>query len=147
MPRPKPAQNVNAARLAFQSFSVTSPMCTGCGARNSVRCEEVVSLLFDKFSLAVSIFGTLKLHKLRLVQCYFSSWLKGLNGSKMPLHSIKLASFITLTPSFRQFPFTIRLYDDATQGSKSVSDSGTWVYLMHEFIALQTRERWRHNVA
>ena len=61
VPRPKPAQNVRA-RLAFQSFPVTSPMCTVCWARNSVRCKEVVSLLFDKFSLTVSISGTLKLH-------------------------------------------------------------------------------------
>ena len=29
VPRPKPAQNVNAARLASQSFSVTSPVTTG----------------------------------------------------------------------------------------------------------------------
>ena len=31
--------NVNAARLAFQSFSVTSPMTTGCWTQNPVRCE------------------------------------------------------------------------------------------------------------
>ena len=60
MPRPNPTQNVNAVRLAFQSFSVTSPMTTGSWARNPVLCEEVVSLLCDKFSLTVS--GTLKLH-------------------------------------------------------------------------------------
>ena len=30
VPRPNPAQDATAARLAFQSFSVTSPMCTGC---------------------------------------------------------------------------------------------------------------------
>ena len=39
-----------------------SPMCTGCWARNPVRCEEAVSLSYDKFSLTVSISGTLKLH-------------------------------------------------------------------------------------
>ena len=33
-------------------------------------------------------------------------------------HSMKLASFITLTPSFRQFPFTTRVYDCATQAPK-----------------------------
>ena len=41
---------------------------------------------------------------------------------------MKKASFITLTPSLRQFPFTIRLHDDANQGSKIVSDSITRVY-------------------
>ena len=51
-----------STRLAFQSLSVTSPICTGCWARNPVRCEEVVSLSYDKFSLTVSISGTLKLH-------------------------------------------------------------------------------------
>ena len=60
VPRQKPTQN--AARLAFQSFSVKSPMCTGYRARNRVRCEEVVSLSYDKFSLTVSISNTLKLH-------------------------------------------------------------------------------------
>ena len=38
------------------------------------------------------------------------------------------ASFITLTPSLCQFPFTIKLYDDTYQGSKLVSDSITRVY-------------------
>ena len=61
MPRPKPAQNVNAVRLAFQSFSVTSPMTTWSWARNPVLCEEVVGLSHDKFSLTVSISGTLKI--------------------------------------------------------------------------------------
>ena len=59
MPRPKPAQNATAARLAFQSFSVTSPMCTGCWARNPERCEDVVSLSYAKFSSSVA--NTLKL--------------------------------------------------------------------------------------
>ena len=86
-----------------------------------------VSLSYDKFSLTVSISGTLKIHnyfllKIRLIQCCFSSWIKGL------FYSMKLASFMTLTPPFRQFPFTIRLYDDATQASKSASDSGTRVH-------------------
>ena len=40
--RPNPAQITSAAQLALQSFS--SLMCTGCWARNPVRCEEVVSL-------------------------------------------------------------------------------------------------------
>ena len=57
MPRPKPAQNANTV---LQSFSVTSPMCTGCWARNPVRCEEVVNLSYDKFSLTVSVLNTLK---------------------------------------------------------------------------------------
>ena len=60
VPRPKPAQNVNAAQLAFQSFSVTLPMWTGCWAQNPVRCEEVLSLSYDKFSLTISISNTLK---------------------------------------------------------------------------------------
>ena len=38
---------------------------------------------------------------------------------------MKLAFFITLTPSFHQFLFSIGFYDDATQVSKSVSDSST----------------------
>ena len=36
---------------------------------------------------------------------------------KILSHSMKLASFIILTPSFRQFPFTTRVYDGATQAS------------------------------
>ena len=59
MTQPKPAQNATTARLAFQSFSVTSPMCTGCWARNPARCEDVVSLSYAKFSPSVS--NTLKL--------------------------------------------------------------------------------------
>ena len=62
VPRPKPAQNATAARLAFQSFSVTLPMCTGCWARTPVRCEKVVSLSYDKWEPTVSISGALKLH-------------------------------------------------------------------------------------
>ena len=45
MPRPKPAQNVNAG-----------------GGGDPVPCEEVVSLSYDKFSLTVFISCTLKLH-------------------------------------------------------------------------------------
>ena len=63
MPRLKPAQNATAARLAFQSFSVTSPMCTGCWARNPVRCEEVVNLSYDRFYPTVSIPNILNLHE------------------------------------------------------------------------------------
>ena len=59
MPGPKPAQKATAARLAFQSFSVISPMYTGCWARNPVRCEDVVSLSYAKLSASVS--NTLKL--------------------------------------------------------------------------------------
>ena len=55
VPRPKPAQNATAVQLAFQSFSVTLPMCTGCWTRNPVGCEEVVSLSYDSFSPTVSI--------------------------------------------------------------------------------------------
>ena len=64
-PQPYPAQNANAARLAFGIFSVTSPMCrsTGCWTRNPVDlcCEDVVSLAYDKFSPSVSISNTLNL--------------------------------------------------------------------------------------
>ena len=62
VPRPKPAQNVNAVRLTFQSLSVTSPVTAASWAQNPVLCEEVVSLSHDMFSLTVSISGTLKLH-------------------------------------------------------------------------------------
>ena len=39
----------------IQSFSVMSPMCTGCWAQNPVRCEEVVSLSYVIFSPRISI--------------------------------------------------------------------------------------------
>ena len=80
--RPKSAQNVNAARLAFQSFSVTSPMCTGCWARNPVRCKEVVNLSYDNFSLTASISNTLKWHIKYFSPGRLSSVLKGLHGPK-----------------------------------------------------------------
>ena len=38
---------------------------------------------------------------------------EGSPWSKIPFHIMKWASFITLMPSLHQFPFTIRLYDDA----------------------------------
>ena len=57
VPRLKPAQK---EQLAFQSFSVTSPITTGSWARNPVLCEEVVSPLCDKSSLTVSMSGSLK---------------------------------------------------------------------------------------
>ena len=72
VPRPKPAQNVTAARLTFQSFSVMSLMCAGCWARNPIRCEEVVSLLYDRFSPTVSISKTLKLHEKCEIQLFQS---------------------------------------------------------------------------
>ena len=50
---------------------------------------------------------------------------EGSKQFKLLFHSMKLASFITLTPSFRQFSFMTRVYDDATQGSKSVTKFGT----------------------
>ena len=94
-------------QLAFQSFSVTSPMCTGCWAWNPVRCEEVVSLLYDKFSLAFFISGTPKLH-LEFFLNTSSSVLpfflvEGSKWFKILVHSMKLASFIILTPSLHQF--------------------------------------------
>ena len=36
VPRPKPTQETTAARLAFHSFPVTSPMCTAFWAQNHV---------------------------------------------------------------------------------------------------------------
>ena len=120
VPRPKPAQNVNA----FQSFSVTSPMTTGSCARSPVLCEEVVSLLCDKFSLAVSILGTLGTFFVRKtsssVLLFFL--VERFKRSKILFHSMKLASSVTLTPSLHQFPSTTRVYDGATRASKSVSD-------------------------
>ena len=84
VPRPKPAQN--AARLAFQSVSVTLPTCTGCWVQNPIRCKEVVSLSHDKFSLNVSISNSLTSHikkgEIQLLQSWLSSRLQRPNGSK-----------------------------------------------------------------
>ena len=70
-------------------------------------------------------FEHLKLHiklcEIQLFQSLLSSVLKGLH-SPISQYEVDLVSFITLTPSLRQFPFTIRLYYE-TQGSKIVSDS------------------------
>ena len=53
---------------------------------------------------------------------------------KILFHSMNLASFVTLTPSFRQFPFTTRVYDRATQASRSVSDSGPRVSALFMYV-------------
>ena len=69
----------------FNHFSVMSPMCTGCRAKNPVRCEEVVSLSYDRFPPTICISNTLKLHKkmceIQLFQSLLSSVLKGLHGT------------------------------------------------------------------
>ena len=87
MPRPKPAPTATAARLAFPSFLVTSPMCTGCRARNPVRWEDVVSLSYAKLSPSAS--NTLKLQmkkcEIQLHVHVFQSWLSSvLNGLQGP---------------------------------------------------------------
>ena len=62
MPRPKLAQNTNAARLAFNHFQSHRQCVLGAGHENSnpVCCEEVVSLSY-KISHCVFISNTLKL--------------------------------------------------------------------------------------